>query len=46
MEFIQFLTIAPTPILAVVLIALWKIDRRLLTVETTLKTHWKNGNSK
>ena len=36
MDVIQILTIAPTPILAVVLVALWKIDRRLLKVETKL----------
>ena len=36
MDLIQLLTIAPTPILAVVLFALWKIDRRLLKVETKL----------
>ncbi len=43
MELLQFLTIAPTPILAIVLIALWKIDRRLLKVETVLDRHW-HGN--
>ncbi len=40
MNIMEFLTVAPTPILAVVLIALWKIDRRLLKVETTLAMHW------
>ena len=36
MEIIEILQVAPTPILAVVLVALWKIDRRLLKVETKL----------
>lgn len=40
MNIMEFLAVAPTPILAVVLIALWKIDRRLLKVETTLSLHW------
>lgn len=36
MDLIQILTVAPTPILLVVLVALWKIDRRLLKVEINL----------
>ncbi len=36
MDFMQFLQSAPTPILMIVLVALYKIDRRLLKVETKL----------
>ena len=39
MTAIDILAAAPTPILAVVLIALYKIDRRLLRVEVELKAH-------
>lgn len=46
MNIMEFLTVAPTPILAVVLIALYKIDRRVLKLETTLQTHWKNNKDK
>jgi hypothetical protein len=34
---LQFLTVAPTPLLILVIVALWKIDRRLLKVETKLE---------
>jgi len=33
---ISFLTMAPTPLLVLVIGALWKIDRRLLKVEIKL----------
>ncbi len=36
MDIMQLLQLAPTPILTVVLWSLWKIDRRLVRVETFL----------
>lgn len=35
-EMLIFLQIAPTPLLGVVLYAVWKLDRRLLKVEIIL----------